>query len=287
MPGFDRKSAFVPISYLNFYEDILREKGGVFLGDAVIYEDERVDVVDEKISLIQKKDGFAYGTDAVLLASFLRSLKGKKCVEFGAGTGIISLLCEEFKSPKVLYSVEIQPYYYDLLSRNIRYNDSDVIPINADIRELTAEIFGGEVDVVFSNPPYMRTDSGKANTDLGKNTARHEVEGGIDDFCKSASYILKHGGLFYCVYRPDRAMDLLCSMRKYRLEPKRMTYVYPYVDGRPCLVLVEAKKGASAGLFNTKPFIIFNSKTLNNTDNTSDMERVYKECDMDDEYKRL
>ena len=143
------------------------------------------------------------------------------------------------------------------------------------------------VAVVFSNPPYMKDDSGKANNDAGRNIARHEIEGGIDEFCKAAAKILKHGGLFYCVYRPDRAIDLIASMRKHKLEPKRMTYVYPYKDSRPCLMLIESKKGASSSLFNTKPFIIFNSKTDNNDDNSVDMKKVYAECDLDDEYKRL
>lgn len=253
----------------------------------LLHDDERIDSVDEKISLIQKKDGFAYGTDAVLLAAYIRRMGKKTGVEFGGGTGIISLLCEEYGKLGTIYSVEVQQEYYDLLCRNIRYNSSKITPVFSDIRRLTPDMLGGEVDVVFSNPPYMRTDSGKANGDNGKNTARHEVEGGIDDFCKAAGRILKHGGLFYCVYRPDRAMDLLCSMRKYDLEPKRMTYVYPYSDGRACLMLVEAKKGAAPSLFNTKPFIIFNSKTQNNDDNSEDMKMVYRECDMDDEYKRL
>lgn len=256
--------------------------------DELVKDNERVDNVDGKISLIQKKDGFAYGTDAVLLAAYIRYMGSKKtAVEFGGGTGIISLLCEEYSKFGKIYSVEVQSEYFDLLKRNIAVNHSNIIAVNKDVRNLAYEDFEGEVDVVFSNPPYMKTDSGRSNEDLGKNTARHEVKGCIEDFCRSASKILKHGGLFYCVYRPDRSVDLLYNMRKYRLEPKRMTYVYPYKEGRPCLMLVEAKKGGASGVFNTKPFIIFNSKTDSNSDNSADMNRVYLECDMDDEYKRL
>ena len=254
---------------------------------SILKDGERIDVVNEKLSLLQKCDGFSYGTDAVLLASFMRNMPSKSAIEFGAGTGIISLLCEKYNKFKNIYSVEVQEEYYDLLSRNIIYNDSNVKPIHSDIRELSPQTFGFEFDVVFSNPPYMKTTSGKSNVDQGKNCARHEVAGNIDDFCKSASKLLKHGGLFYTVYRPDRAIDLICSMRKYNIEPKRMTMVYPYVDSRACLMLLEGKKGASGALFNTKPFIIFNSHTEQNNDITNDMQKVYKECDMDDEYKRL
>lgn len=254
----------------------------------LIKNDERVDKVDEKIVLIQKTNGFAYGTDAVLLASFIRKAGSKyRAIEFGAGTGIISFLCEEYEKFGEIFSVELQDEYFDLLSRNKAANNSKINLINEDIRNITSQKFGFEFDAVFSNPPYMKTESGRANDDCGKNSARHETAGNIEDFCKAASKLLKHGGLFYCVYRPDRAIDLLCSMRKYGLEPKRMTYVYSYIDSRPCLMLVEAKKGASAGVFNTKPFMIFNSKTPNNSDITDDMNKAYKECDMADEYKRL
>ncbi len=254
--------------------------------DIIFNTGERIDSVCEGLSLIQKTNGFAYGTDALLLAAFIRK-SGKTAVEFGSGTGIISLLCEKYKKLSKIYAVEVQDEYYELLNRNVLLNQSSITAIKSDIRELKPEDVGGEVDVVISNPPYMKISSGKSNVDEGKNTARHEIMGGIDDFCASASKILKHGGIFYCVYRPDRAMDLLCSMRKYNLEPKRMTFVYPYVDARPCLMLVEAKKGASASMFTTRPFIIFNSKTKDNSDFTPDMQRVYKECMLNDEFQIL
>ncbi len=252
-----------------------------------IGENERIDSVDERISLIQKNDGFSYGTDAVLLASYIRKMGKKTAVEFGAGTGVVSLLCEEHRKFDKIYSIEIQEDYFNLLNRNIELNKSNIVALKKDIRVLTQSDFGQEVDVVFSNPPYMKTTSGKANTDFGRNCARHETMGNIDDFCKSAFKILKHGGLFYCVYRPDRAIDLICAMRQNNLEPKRMTYVYPYKNTRPCLMLIEAKKGASSSLFMTKPFIIFNSQSDDNNDNSDDMKKVYEECDMNDEYKIL
>jgi len=251
-----------------------------------VYDGERVDSVDSKISLIQKSHGFSYGTDAVLLAAFVRKMSKKTAVEFGAGTGIVSLLCEEYSKFNKIYAVEIQNEYYDLLCRNLTINSSSVIPIHKDIRNIKAEDFGNEVDVVFSNPPYMKNNSGKASMDTGRNTARHEVEGTIDDFCFHASKILKHGGLFYCVYRPDRLIDLISSMRNYSLEPKRIINVHSYYGSRASMVLVEAKKGACPSLYLTKPFVVFNSATESNSDITFDMKKVYLECDMDDEYKK-
>ncbi len=246
-----------------------------------------LDQAKDNVYIWQKRNGFSYGTDASLLAAFIRKMSSKTAVEFGGGTGVISLLCDSCNKFKKIYSIEAQDEYFCLLQKNIKYNKSSVIPIKKDIRKINTDDFSGEVDVVFTNPPYMKSDSGKSNTDIGKNTARHEILGGILDFCKSASKILKHGGLFYCVYRPDRAIDLICAMRECNLEPKRMTYVYPYKDSRPALMLVEAKKGASSSLFLTKPFIIFNNQTERNQDCTEDMKKVYEECDMSDEYKKL
>ncbi len=253
--------------------------------DLMIKEDERIDSVCDGLSLIQKKNGFSYGTDALLLAAYIRKTT-KKAVEFGSGTGIISLLCEKYGKLDKIFAVEIQNEYFELLNRNVLLNNSKITTIKSDIRELKPDTFDGEVDVVFTNPPYMKTTSGKSNYDIGKNTARHEVMGGIEDFCNAAGKILKHGGLFYCVYRPDRAIDLLYSMRKSNLEPKRMTFVYPYIDRKACLMLVEGKKGASSSVYTTKPFIIFNSQSEKNSDYTADMKKVYRECIFGDEYQK-
>jgi tRNA1Val (adenine37-N6)-methyltransferase len=113
---------------------------------------------------------------------------------------------------------------------------------------VSADAVGGEVDVVFSNPPYMRTDSGKRNESDRKYIARHEVCGGIDDFCHAAARMLKHGGKFYCVWRPDRLSNLMAAMRAYRLEPKTMVFVHGDVESEPSMVLLSAIKGGASGM---------------------------------------
>lgn len=246
-------------------------------------EGERLDIVNENISLIQKTNGFSYGTDAVLLAAYIRHTGGK-AAEFGAGTGIVSLLCEQKKKFRKIYSVECQQEYFDLLKRNITVNNSSVIPLFRDIRGLKPSDCEGELDCVFTNPPYMKVTSGRSSRDTGRNSARHEVEGDINDFCRAAYVMLRHGGLFYCVYRPDRLADLINAMRNNGLEPKRMTMVYPTSEGRACMMLAEAKKGASSSMFNTKPLIIYEEAKKENSVYTDDMKKIYEESDFDERY---
>ena len=133
----------------------------------------------------------------------------------------------------------------------------------ADVRELTGD---GSAEVVFTNPPYMKTDSGKANLTSKKNVARHEVFGGIGDFCLAAKRLLKYGGSFYVVYRPDRLCDLIFEMRRCGIEPKRMTLVLANPKAEPSMVLIEGRLGGKCGLFTTPPLIIY--KNGENSENS-------------------
>ncbi len=212
--------------------------------------DERLDKVNEKITLIQKKDGLTFGTDAFLLAAFIKRQKYSTGVELGAGTGIISLLLAAREKLATIDAFEIQRDFYDITAKNIKFNgfDDKIKVHNVDIRELNQSYLGYEVDVVFSNPPYMLADSGKKNSSERKYIARHEVCGGIEDFCQAAYRVLKHGGKFYCVWRPDRLTSIMSAMRKNRLEPKIMVFVHSDKNSEPSMVLLSATKGGAEGM---------------------------------------
>lgn len=219
---------------------------------------ERLDEVNENISLIQKKDGLTFGTDAYLLAAFIKPMKNARAVELGAGTGIISFLLVSRKKVSHVTAVELQSEYAELSWRNaVRNNlENAVTVLEKDVRDLTVKDIGQEVELVFSNPPYMRTDTGSANRALTKNTARHETAGGIDDFCLAASRLLKHGGTFCCVYRPDRLADLFRALSAAKLEPKRLSFVAADTETAPSMVLVEARKGGATGLTITPTLLL-------------------------------
>lgn len=219
---------------------------------------ERIDAINENLSLIQRDDGLIFGTDAYLLAAFVNS-RGGVGADLGAGTGVASLLCAARGKAKRIYAAELQADYYELCRRNAELNSlSDkVIPLHCDIRELTARDTGCEVDFVISNPPYMSADSGRGNVSDAKNAARRELNGTIHDFCAAAARLLKFGGFFYTVYRPDRLAELIFALKKCSLEPKELVTVYPRAEGAPCLVLVKSKKGAGVGLTVAPPLIIY------------------------------
>ena len=246
--------------------------------------DERLDYVNEKITLIQKNDGLTFGTDAFLLAAFADAKPSGVAAELGTGTGIISLLCVARERFSKIYAFEIQEDFADLAQRNAEYNgfNDKLTVICKDIRDCSSGDTEREVDAVFANPPYMKTDSGKPNESDAKFIARHEVCGDISDFCHTAASLLKYGGKFYCVYRPDRLVDLLDAMRKHKLEPKRMTAVHATMTSAPSMVLVEAKKGASPSLILTRPLIL----TGENGTETADIQRIYETCSFEEFLKR-
>lgn len=224
-----------------------------------VHHGERVDEVNENIRLIQKCDGLTFGTDAYMLAAFIRPEPRSRAAELGSGSGIISLLCAARRKLAHIYAIEIQKEFAELGERNIALNalGDRVTQICADIRGVKPYDTGGELDVVFANPPYMLSGHGRrCNHDM-KNIARHEENGGIADFCASAARLLKFGGRFYVVWRPDRLADLVVSMRGCGLEPKRMTFVCPDASTPPAIVLTEARLGGAPSLEMTAPLIIY------------------------------
>jgi tRNA1(Val) A37 N6-methylase TrmN6 len=236
---------------------------------------EHIDIVNDNISLIQKDNGLKLGTDALLLASYIRRSPKARAIELGGGSGIISLLCAARGKLGEILCVEVQKSFADIIERNIQLNglEDKIKGICCDIRD--THLFGeGEYDVVFSNPPYMISNGGRMNDHDEMSIARHEIFGKIDDFCLCASKKLKHGGLFYCVYRPDRAMDLLHNLRQNKLEPKKITFVHANTESGPSVMLVEAKKGGKSGCIVTAPLIIY--KDASNTEYTEQIKRIYE-----------
>ncbi len=240
---------------------------------------ERVDRVNCDITLIQNRNGLTFGTDAYLLAAYMGELKSEHALELGGGTGVISLLLAARGHVRRISVLEIQPEFCRLIERNASANSlgERLSVIRADLREVKADTLGGEADTVFTNPPYMRSDSGKRNEHDEKYIARHEVFGGIYDFCQAADRLLKFGGRFYCVWRPDRLIDLIDALRKSHLEPKRMTFVHADKDTGPSMVLVEAKKGAAPSLIMTPPLMLHDPMTKGETSRTlsKDAARIY------------
>ena len=245
-------------------------------------DDERIDEINEHLRLIQKTHGLTFGTDAYLLAAYVRPQKNGRAVDLGSGTGILPLLLVAREKIQAVHAVEIQPAFAELIERNAALNGfaDRIHPLCKDVRDITSADLGGEVDLVVSNPPYMRTNAGKKNAWDEKYIARHEVFGTVADFCTAAGRLLRYGGRFVSVLRPDRLPDLVDALRKAGMEPKRMTFVYADATAEPCTVLTEAVKGAAPDLRVTPPLLLYKpmqteekSRTLSDAAQT-----VYDTC---------
>ncbi len=223
-----------------------------------ILADERLDKVNEEISLICKTDGLTFGTDAYMLAAFIRPQRSARAVELGTGTGIISLLLAQRQRLLHITAIELQEDFASLAKRNVSLNslDGKISILSEDVRNIHPTDIGGEADIVFTNPPYMRTDSGKRNMSDRKYIARHEVCGSIRDFCASAGRLLKNGGKFYCVWRPDRLSELMSALTDNRLEPKVMVFIHADERSEPSMVLVSATKGGASGMRIMPPILL-------------------------------
>ena len=243
---------------------------------------ERIDYVNDKLSLIQKIDGLTFGTDALLLAGYING-KHKSGVEIGGGSGIISMLLLTREKVGAVDCIEVQEEYATLIGRNAELKSlSDrLTPVCSDVREYKP---GEECDIVFTNPPYMKSTSGAHNERTAKTVARHEIFGDIRDFCHAGARLLKFGGTFAVVYRPDRLIDLIAAMRGEGVEPKRMTFVHADTDSEPSMVLIEGKKGGKSGLLLTKPLIIYEDK--NHKEYGEDMDHIMENGSFPHEYKR-
>lgn len=246
---------------------------------------DKVEKINNNITIRQNSGSLAFGTDAYLLSAFIRGGAGRVC-ELGAGSGVITLLCASRGKIKNAVCVEIQEKIARMCEKNIAENgfEGKISVVSSDMRDLPRE-YDGYFDTVFTNPPYMKLTSGKLNGDDSDAACRHEVYGTIDDFCKTAARLLKFGGVFYSVYRPDRLSELLTSCENAGLAVKVMTLVYPTVNHVPSAVLIRAKKGAAKGMKTTRPLIIYNSSD-NMTDEgySADMKYIYENGDFDDRF---
>ncbi len=242
----------------------------------------RRDFVNDRLQLIQETDGLTFGTDALLLAGYING-KYKYGCEIGSGSGIISMLLLTREKVGEVVALEVQSEYASLTEKNADLNGlaDRMTAVHTDAREYKSE---REFDIIYTNPPYMKVDSGRKNEAEQKNIARHEVCGDIGDFCRATKRLLKFGGTFAVVYRPDRLCDLFSAMRDNSLEPKRITFVHADTEAEPSMALVEARAGGKCGLLVTRPLIIYSDKT--HTAYSDDMNYIMENGSFPEGYKR-
>ncbi len=204
------------------------------------------DLQCDGLSIIQSSTEYRFTTDAVLLANFCRDMRGKVCVEFGAGSGVVSILVAHKKHPKRVVALEIQPQLADMMRRSVELNgQTDVIEVyTADLKDAVQYV--RDADVVICNPPYRRIGSGETQTAPNIALCRHEIAATLADVISSAAKTLNNRGRLYLVHQADRLCEIVTLCKEYGLAVKEIVPVCPSPRHQPNLTLICAVKGGAA-----------------------------------------
>ena len=225
-------------------------------------EGERVDDLERcGFRIIQNTEKFCFGMDAVLLSGYAYAKRGDRILDLCTGNGIIPILLAAKTEAERIVGIEIQKDVADMAKRSVIANDlTDRINIiNGDIKEADEILQPGAFDIVTCNPPYMIDSHGIKNPDSPRAIARHEIMCNFDDVARITARMLKPGGRFFLIHRPFRLIELFETMTKYKLEPKRMKMVHPFVDKEANMVLIEACQGGRRRLKAERPLIVYES----------------------------
>ena len=224
-------------------------------------DDERLDfLLAEDLRIIQSPSVFAFSIDAVLLARFVYvPIQKGNLIDLCSGNGVIPLFLSTRTKGKIT-GVEIQERLFDMANRSIDYNKlaDRLTMIHGDIKDMPKVLGHGKYDVVTCNPPYFTTPSkGEINENEHLAIARHEILCTLEDTIRVSSQLVRQGGKVAFVHRPGRLIDMVSLMRQYRLEPKRIQFVYPKTGKEANTLLIEAVKDGSPDLKILPPLYVY------------------------------
>ena len=210
----------------------------------------RIDDLQYKgLKIYQDTEEFCFGTDAVLLANFVRAKRGERAVDLCSGTGIIALLvCARCDCS--VTAVELQSQMAQLCNRSVELNSlQDRITVRcADLKTVGFGAEAGSADVVTCNPPYKSPDGSLASEKESIRIARQEIACDLEDVISASARLLRFGGRLFMVHQSQRIMDIIAHMRNYAIEPKRIRLIQPKADKGANLVLIEAMRGGKPGV---------------------------------------
>lgn len=232
----------------------------------LLKENERIDDLEFKnLKIIQNKNGFCFGIDSILLTDFAKEMKPKsKVIDLGTGTGIIPILLSKKTKSCNFIGCEIQKEVALMAERSVKINnlENQIEIENIDILDLKNKFKKGYFDVVTTNPPYKKINTGLQNLNKELLISRHEVTASLEDFIDISAFLLKDFGEFYMVNRPDRLVDILCIMRNKKIEPKKIRFVYPNKEKDSDLVLIECTLNGKSGVKVMKPLYVYDKKNV-------------------------
>lgn len=221
---------------------------------------EVVDTLKNGYKIIQDSEKFKFGIDAILLSHFAfnQIRNNEKVIDLGTGNGIIPLMIAKSRANSIV-GLEIQEENVEIAKRSVELNqlEEKIQIIHGDIKAVEKKFTKHSFDVVVSNPPYMINEHGKQNPNDAKLIARHEVLCNLEDIISAADFLLKPNGKFFMIHRPFRLPEIFSLLTKYKIEPKRMELVSPFLQKEPNLVLIEARKNANPRLQIEENLIVY------------------------------
>ena len=217
------------------------------------------------LKIIQNNNGFKFGIDSILLSDFAKKIKKDSIVlDIGTGTGIISILLSAKTEANKIIGIEIQREVADMAKRSVILNklENKIEIINDDINNIEKYFENNYFDVIVTNPPYQKNNTGLKSENEKNLISRNEIKCTLEDIIKKYFKILKDKGEFYMVHRPERLVDIMYLMRKNKIEPKELRFVYPKISDKPNLILIKGIKNAKQFLKVEKPLIIYNEEGI-------------------------
>lgn len=226
----------------------------------IVRQDETLDDLQIKdIKILQKKSGFRFGVDAVLLANFAKVKENHKVIDLCTGTGIIAFIMAGKTSAQSIKGIDIQKEMIDMAKRSVHINglQNRMEFINEDLKNLKELKKIEKAHVVTVNPPYKLGGAGIKNPEDSLAIARHEICCNLEDIIIASRAILRDNGRLYMIHRPERLIDIFCLMRKHKIEPKRVRMVHPNIHKAPTMVLIEGQRDGGAFLKWDNPLYVY------------------------------
>ena len=223
----------------------------------MIIEDETLeDLPSVNCKIIQKKKGFRFTVDSILLVNFLKLKKNTNLLDIGTGTGIMPLLLCRKEEINLITAVEIETEIAKMFEKTIEINSlkSKIKLINTDIKNYKEEPF----DMIISNPPYMKLNEGYVSPHDYRAGARHEINLDLKELLINGKRLLKNGGSFNLVYRTNRFMEVLDEAKMLNLNVKRVRFIYSKPNQSSDLFMIEMIKGFKCACVVEEPLYIYN-----------------------------
>jgi tRNA1Val (adenine37-N6)-methyltransferase len=243
---------------------MIRRRGFVLIvlrtADDVKKSDETVDdLIIKNLQLIQKKKGFRFTLDSVLLAHFATVKENDRVADLGTGTGIVPLILSTRVEKIQIVGIELQEEIAEMAERSVELNKlGEIIKIvPGDLKGIHKVLGAGQFNLVTTNPPYWLPQEGKFSPAESRAISRHELACSLEDVVVSASKLLNYQGRLALIYPTERLLSLLELLRRYNLEPRKLRFIHSFRERPARLLLVEARKGAPANLQVLPPLIIY------------------------------